>query len=122
MLGIRRSGGDPVAERVDLGRRELLARFARRHGDVGITGRESRDQFTLCRLARHDRALAAFELGDRRLELVEPQAGLPRCVVRAVALKAVARQDRPDVAQVVDCRAVGRQDGGGCELRHRQQQ
>ena len=95
---------DPLPQDRDLLRRERLVRRLGRHPLVGIARRNPADELAALRVPRHDRELA-LRLGQlRRRDLgdVEPQLRLARGRVRAVALEAVLREDRPNVPVVVD--------------------
>jgi hypothetical protein len=98
---VRRAGRDPTLEEIDLLLRQSLARFRRRHHDVGVGRRDPPDELALVGLARHDRRVAA-EIGRRPRERVEPQAlvaaACPALRVGPVAAHAAVREDALDVA------------------------
>ena len=83
---------DPTRQRRDLLRRELLVGIRGRHTIGRVLARDARDELTLPRLARNDGDLL------RDVLLIQSQFALSILPVRAVALKAPVRQDRPDVA------------------------
>ena len=105
MLLILRARGDPSAQRILLLRRERAFHGWRRHQFVFVSGEDTRDQFALVRLSRHERNRAGLRLLRRGVAEVEPQSALPRLVIRPVAFETVLREDRPHVAAEV--RRVG---------------
>src|SRR5262249_33883112 len=104
---------DPGAEQADLLGRERLARPFGRHLVVLVEAGGITDQAALGALARHDRRPAVTP-GHRAIFDVQRQAAL--LFLRAVAAIAVPRQDRRDVAGIVD-RPAGR--GGERRSRRR---
>ena len=103
-------GGTPVnpfADGLNLLRGQLVSAVRRRH-DVVLVGRHQAGvQFTLAAFSGHDRR-HALSLGQRSLADVQPQARLPGFLVRSVAGKTVARQNRADVAVVIHRLSVHR--------------
>jgi hypothetical protein len=109
---------DPAVEQLFLVFRKPPIGVRRRHQNVGIGRVDPFEDRARAGVARHDRAGV-----DRRLTVVEPQIGLPLLAVLAVAIEAVFRQDRPDVAVELErLRGLGgqshRQARGPCA--HRQ--
>ena len=67
----------------------------------GVLGRDPAVELAGLEVAGHDRA-AAVAIGLGRRLLIEPQVGLALAGVGPVALVAVVREDRPDVAVELD--------------------
>ena len=90
---------DPRLELTDFGGRERLAALGRRHPLVGVGRRDPLIQLAVIQLAGHDRHAprSGRPCGVRRV--VEPQLTFPLAGIRTVALEALVRQDRPDVAR-----------------------
>ena len=82
----------------------VLCDPGRRHPLVGVVGKDAPDQFALLRLAGDDGARL-----DRRLAAIQPQIGLARGAVRAVAGETVLRQDGADIVVEGRLLAVDRQ-------------
>ena len=78
----------------------------RRHLLIRILGQDALDQFAIVGLPRNDRFFRPLPI-----ERVEPQLALALAGILAVAVEAVLRKDRTNVATVVD-RST---DGGGLE-------
>ena len=95
---------DPLAQRLALLRRKRAVGIQRRHHVIRVRGEDAHDQFALLGLAGNDRAFA-----QRDFAVIEAQLGFALVRVRAVAMKAVLRKDRANVAIEVD--ALGR---AGC--------
>ena len=93
--------GDPAADEFDLGRRHLAIGLGRRHLLVGVMRQQTLQDLALLRLAGDDRGDAFVGL-DRVIADVKPQAGLAVLRVLTVAVEAVLREDRPDVAVEAD--------------------
>ena len=94
---------DPRLQLRDLVRRQPLAGLGRRHPRPRRSGSsDALDQLALGRLAGHDRALLDRARRGRRA------GASPSARAGAVALEAVVRQDRPDVAGEVHRRGGGR--------------
>ena len=96
--------GDPLTQnRLFAIRQGLVGRHGRHH-IVLIRSVDAPDQFAAVGIPRHDRVALArsFKTLKRELRRVEPKAGLASFRVRAVALEAVLRKDRPDVPVVAD--------------------
>ena len=87
---------DPATQQCDLFGRQLPLGLRGRHADIVIRALDPVDQFTRCRVAANNHVLG------RGLFRVEPQVRRPLLGIRPVAGKAVARQDRQDVACKVD--------------------
>ena len=101
---VLRIGGplsNPLGQQVNFLSGEFLARVKRWHGIVRVATGDACDQLTVIRFARHDRSMSV-EIPGRALRRVDTQFGLSLGVVRAVALVALVRQDRPNVAIEVD--------------------
>src|SRR6476660_9655256 len=92
-----RALGNPAFQRFFLGGRELLFRRGWRHRFVRITGGDSLNDSAFCRLFRHNSSVL-----NGNLALVESQVGLARCRVGPMTGKAVFREDRPDIAVVLE--------------------
>ena len=95
---VGRTGGDPLRERLLVGRREHVVALGWRHDRVGIGLVDSGDQFALIGVAGDDGPAAAVEFGRGRVAVVEPQAPPAVMLVGPVAGEAVVRQDWADVA------------------------
>jgi len=104
------SGADPLAEGILLLRGERLFGRGRGHDLVRVVREDAGDQFTLVGVARDDGAGSAFGGSEGGGALVEAEAALAACFVRAVAFEAVVRKDGADVAGEVRARLGG---GGG---------
>jgi hypothetical protein len=89
---------DPAFQEIDLVSRQFLVGAGGRHLQIGISGEDPVDQFAGSRFSRHDRDLARFRGLCRGLFQIESQPRLSLVFIRAVALKTIVRQDRPDVA------------------------
>jgi len=103
-----RAGRNPAAERVHLGRRELLLRLGRRHQLVVVRARDAADEFARIGFAGDEGALAGLRGRERGLAEVEAETGLARVFVRPVAGEALAGKDGADFAL-----EVRRGRGGG---------
>ena len=110
---VNRAFRDPAFDRVFLLRRQLLVRLRRRHDVVAIIGKNACDDFTLLRLTRHDRHHIILRFLQRFLTNIQPQPGLPRLRIEAVAVKAGVRKNRPNIAVKADRSVLGlrRADG-----------
>ena len=107
VLRVLRAFGDPLFQEVGLSRRERRLLRGRRHSKIGVGGADALDEFALGRFARHDRAGLHGLIAN-----VEPELRLARLRVRPVALKTLARQNRPHVLVEVDRRSgKGRMTG-----------
>ena len=96
---------DPRLQCLDLLRGERAGELRRRHAVARVVRRDALNEFALGRLAGHDdRAVALLRAGID----IEAQVRLPLARVRAVARKAVVREDRPHVAVEVHLRRFGR--------------
>ena len=65
-----------------------------------------RTQFAIVRAARHDGNISRFEPRRQSVVRVEPQARASGSLIEAVTLQAVCRQDRTDVAAIVQRRGI----------------
>lgn len=114
MFGVGGALFDPVFER------ELLFGFERavgigwRHQFRFIVGRDAAPEVALFRMAGDDWGDVVV-LGVGGICLVEPKVGLPGFFIEAVALEAVFRKDRADVAVEVELLLGGWREpwGGG---------
>ena len=88
-------GRDPALKHIFLLRGERLVDRGRRHDLLGVDRIDAGDQLAFLRVARRDGSRF-----DGSLAAVEPQIGLARGTIGAVAREAVLGQDRPDVAVV----------------------
>ena len=104
---IDRPCANPVVERRLLLLRQPPVGVRWRHQHIGVGRMDPLQQRTRARLAGHDRSGL-----NGSAAVVEPKAGLPLRGVLAVAVEAVFREDRPDVAVEVD-RRLGRGACGG---------
>jgi hypothetical protein len=85
----------------------VLARLGRRHSLVGVVGRHPPQGFALLRLEGDERRLSA-QLDEEPVLGVETQFSLALLIVGAVTIKAVLRQDGPNVAAENDLVVAGR--------------
>ena len=90
-----RAAVDPAADRVDLLGAERAAGGDRRHAPDAVPGGQPLEQRARLGVARDDDAL-------EELVGVEPQVGLPRVLVRAVAEQARLGENRPHVPVELD--------------------
>src|SRR5262245_50487923 len=88
---------DPEADQLDLRGGEPSVRVGRGHEVVGIRRGDAQEDLALLGLSGRDRAVASEIAQDAPLR-VEAQVCLPRLCVGSVALEAVLRKDRADVA------------------------
>src|SRR5687767_335477 len=96
MLAERCAFLHPAAQRLFLRARQGPMRIDRRHPLLVVLGEDAMDELTFVRFSGNDHALLFLSLAR-----VEPQPRLPRLWVLPVAVIAVLRQDRPDVATEV---------------------
>ena len=87
---------------LDLGQRQM--RVGHRHHHGRVRAQDAADELALAGVAGHHRPMAGGQRGKRALFRVEAQAALARAVVRAMALEALVRQDRPHVEVEVHLR------------------
>ena len=90
-------GGDPGLQRPDLLRGERFLRVWRRHDDVLVGRSDAPDQFAPPGILGHDRRAPRITAGKCRAPVVEAKATLTRRLIRAVAVAAMLREDRPHV-------------------------
>ena len=103
---------DPAAQRGDLRGRQMLADRGRRHRSI-LGHTDAGDQFAFGRLAGDNGPAAAFQFFHGGIAAVQAQAGLAGRIIGAMTLKAIGRQDRPDVAVKIDgFRRLGADDDG----------
>jgi len=109
---VLRTLGDPAPEGLDLLGGEVLVRLRRRHAVLLVGGDQPGDELAVIRLTRDDDGVAAaIQRGVRGV--VEPQPPLAVVRVLPVAVEAVLRQDRTDVAVELQLRRRRRGEGGG---------
>ncbi len=101
VFGIRRTLVDPALERRDLRECQRVAALHGRHAFAFILGRNARDQQALAGRAGHE-GRAALARQNGRLAAVQAQLGGAMAFILAVTGKTVLRQDRPNVAVVID--------------------
>ena len=89
---------DPLAERSDLFRLELLARIRRRHVLFRVGGVDAPPEVAGLEVAGLDGHRSVFVRRGHTLWEVEPQVGLALRGVKPMAIQAVVSEDRPDVA------------------------
>src|SRR5207244_4468676 len=92
---------DPLPDCRDLLLGERFAETGVGHPFFGVIRRDAQVKFALVGLARRDHA-GAIAAGKEPFLGIKPQVGLALVLVRAVALKAVLRQDGPDIAIEID--------------------
>src|SRR5262249_51182048 len=93
---------DPLAQGLDLGGLEGIAGIARRHPQVVVGRGQPREELAAGDVAGHDGRVAGLEdLGGVFFQ-IEPQPGLTLAFIGTVTSVATLRQDRTDVAVVVD--------------------
>jgi len=94
---------DPAANQLDLGLGERFAvGVGRRHPLVGIFGKDPPQEFALVGVIGNDGPQARIGLGRGAVSQIEANASLAGRVVGPVALVAAVRQQRADIAIVVD--------------------
>ena len=103
------TGVNPSAHRVNLHGSERLLALRRRHEVVGVLRDEPLDEFALRGLAGQD---DGFLRPEQTLFRVEPELRLAGLLIRAVALKAVLREDGQHLAVEIR-RRLGRGRGEG---------
>ena len=103
VLRIIRAFADPALQRFLLRRRKAAVRLRRRHEVVAIVSIDSRDELTRVRVSRNKSL--QFQ---RHVPNVQPQVGLAFVRVLPVAVEAVFRENRPDVAIEVHRRGMHR--------------
>ena len=103
VLRIVRALADPPLQRLLLRGRKAAVRLRRRHEVVAVVGIDSRDELTRVRISRHK----SLHL-QRHFANVQPQVGLAFVRVLPVAVKAVLRKNRPDIAIEVHRRGMHR--------------
>ena len=89
---------DPALEQLFLRFGELAIRLRRRHHLVAICAQDACDEFAFRDLSRRDDREAVLIFPQRASLLVQPQLRFARGLVGAVAVVAVLREDRLDVA------------------------
>ena len=89
----------------------------RRHPQLGIIGRDPRDQLALVRLSRDDDRRAVGR-SEQPLPEVEPQVRLALVLIGPMALVARLRKDRPDLP--VEINSPGRIAGPSRARKHEQ--
>ena len=94
---------DPRLDLLLLRLGQFRVRVRRRHDLLLILARDAQPDLAVRRVARLD-PNQTVALGVRRLRHIEPQLSLARLLVEPVTRETVLRQDRPDVAIVVELR------------------
>ena len=107
---------DPVLERFFLFGLEHAMRIGRRHHFRFIIGRDAAPEFALLRVPGDD-WFRAVVIGVGGIRLIEPQLGLPGFLIEAVALEAVFRKYRADVAVEVEFFIGGVRERRACHER-----
>ena len=115
VLAVLGPGGDPPGEKLLLLGGELPIRRRRRHDDVVVRGMDPLEDRTRAGISRDDRPG-----GQRRVAVIEAQISLPLVAILPVAVEAVFREDRSNVAVEVDRGLGGGQGGTGQADRCRQ--
>ena len=105
--GVGGTAVNPFADGLNLLCGQLVSAVRRRHDVVLIGRHQAGVQLTLAAFTGHDRR-HALSLGQRSLADIQPQVCLPGFLVRSVAGKTVARQNRADVAVVIHRLSVHR--------------
>jgi hypothetical protein len=95
---VLRARRDPLAQHLHLRGRHRLLRLRRRHQVVGVVRHQPGEQLAGLGPAGHERRFAGLAAAQRGRAVVEPQVGLARLVVLAVAGEAVLGEDGPHVA------------------------
>ena len=103
---------DPASDRFHLVRRGVAVRRWRRHARYLLRVAHPLEEPAGLGVARDDHLVAAA-VGERAFTGVEPQVGLPGVGIRAMAGKAVVRQDRPHVLLEVNVRCIVEGGQGG---------
>src|SRR5579883_2204445 len=103
MRRIRCSLGDPAFERGNLFRRQRVAVLHGRHALAFIVGADALNEQAFLGRCRND-GRAALARQKRRLSAIEAQLGGAVAVILAVAGKAIFRQNRSNIAVVIDRR------------------
>ena len=98
--GVGCAAVDPFADGLDFLRSQLVSAVRRWHDVVLISRHQSGEQFTLTTFSGHNRR-HALSLGQRPLADIQPQVCLAGFLVRPVAGKTVARQNRANVTVVI---------------------
>jgi hypothetical protein len=105
--------GDPAFEEIFLCGGERAVGLGRRHHVVGIVAENAGDELAVGGFAGDDGGVAGFADGEGALAAVEAEFGFAGGFVRAVAVVAVFREDRLDVAFETDRRIGGAETGDG---------
>ena len=113
MLLIFCTFGYPPFQRFLLRRRKHLVRFCGRHDIVAVV-ENSADNFALFRVAWNNYGSVGFAWRESVLGAIQTQLPLAGGGIRAVAGKAILRQDRPDIPVVFERSGrLGRRDLSG---------
>ena len=94
---VLRPARDPLLERFLLGGRQLLQRLRRRHHFVRVFGTDAFDEFAFLHIPRHDRPGL-----HRVVPAIDPQIALASGAVRPVTCEAILRENRSNVAVVLE--------------------
>ena len=97
VLLIGRALGDPPAQRGDVLRLEGLVPLGGRHDFLFVFRFDALNQRTFLRFARDDRRIAVLALRRGKLPPIQPELGLARASVNAMAGVAVLRENGLDV-------------------------
>ena len=89
---------DPLADAFDLPWGQRFSRLRRGHDQFGILAVDTGPDFALGRLSRNDCQVAALASLQGVLVKIQPQVTLPLLSVRSVALEAMLRENRSDIA------------------------
>ena len=88
---------EPLPEELDLLLGHRFLGLGRRHHLLGVIGEDAVPKLAFVELARDD-GPGAVAVGEGGFLEVEAQLGLPRFLGGSVAVEALARENRPDVA------------------------
>ena len=102
--GVGRALVNPFADDFNLRLIQLVTGVLRRHPVVGIVGGDAEEQLAFAPVAGSNRG-DVLALTQGAFADVEPKTGFAGLLVRAVAGKAVQRQQRPDIAIIIHIRA-----------------
>jgi hypothetical protein len=114
-----RAREDPFLQRVHLFWLQFLVRVRRRHLVVLIGRDDPCPEFALFQIARDDGRFALGCLLEKPLLRVQPQTGLARVVVGAMAGEAIVRKNGPHVAiEANGAIGCGQFHRAACQRRH----
>ena len=98
VLGVNSAFRDPLFQGGNLLHAERVLNTRRRHDVVGEVGRHALDERALVGSAGHNRGAIGLSSLEGSAALVEAKPALAVLLVRAVAIKAMFRQDGANVA------------------------